>query len=96
MDEDFEKSWRQWKEANQDLWDKGINFGVSSDNKSITNVEALVNCVLQTKTPLYFGNKSNEALIGIIKEFNKEEILEKIEFLEIIMVSLKIIFLIII
>ena len=71
MMEPFENYWSQWEKENKRLWEEGADFGVSSDNKSITNVEALINCVLQTKTPLYLGNKSNAALIGIIKEFNK-------------------------
>ena len=71
MTESFEFYWRKWETENERLWEEGTNFGVSSDNKSMTNVEALINCVLRPKTPLYFRGKKDADLIDIIREFNK-------------------------
>lgn len=71
MAESFEFYWRKWETENERLWEEGTNFGVSSDNKSMTNAEALINCVLRPKTPLYFRGKKDADLIDIIREFNK-------------------------
>lgn len=71
MAENFEESWGKWEKANQDLWNKGVNFGIGDLEYGLSNVEALVNCVLRPKEPIRFMGKTDQELIGITIEFNK-------------------------